>query len=75
MRAASGLRHSRLRAYDQPRAPVGHAVAAGCECAMRQDARQAVFEYMEISYDRIRMRSTLGYQSRVQDDLLTKFVS
>jgi len=46
--------------------------------ATREDARQAVFEYMEIFYNRVRMHSSLGYRSPVQaeqDYLLTKSVS
>ena len=44
----------------------------------REDARQAVFEYLEIFYNRIRMHSSLNYRSPAQaerDYLLTKSVS
>jgi len=50
----------------------------GAMHASRKDARQAVFEYLEIFYNRVRMHSSLGYRSPVQaerDYLLTKSVS
>lgn len=50
----------------------------GVTHASREDARQAVFEYLEIFYNRIRMHSSLGYRSPLQaerDYMLTKSVS
>jgi len=50
----------------------------GAMHASRKDARQAVFKYLEIFYNRVRMHSSLGYRSPVQaerDYLLTKSVS
>jgi len=50
----------------------------GTTYANRNAARQGVFEYLEIFYNRVRMHSSLGYRSPVQaerDYLLTKSVS
>lgn len=40
----------------------------GVTYARREDARQAVFEYLEIFYNRIRMHSSLGYHKGVRDN-------
>lgn len=34
--------------------------------ATRDEARQAVFEYLEIFYNRVRMHSAIGYRSPLQ---------
>lgn len=50
----------------------------GVMYATREDARQAVFEYLEIFYNRIRMHSALNYRSPLQAEQayqLTKSVS
>jgi len=50
----------------------------GVRYVTRNDAREAVFEYLEIFYNRIRMHSSLGYRSPVQAEqtyLKTKSVS
>lgn len=50
----------------------------GVTHASREDAIQAVFEYLEIFYNRIRLHSALGYRSPLQaerDYLLTNSVS
>lgn len=38
----------------------------GVKYVSREDARQAVFEYLEIFYNRVRMHSSLGYRSPLQ---------
>ncbi len=40
--------------------------------ATRQDARTAVFDYIETFYNPIRLRSTLGYRSPIEYEKITK---
>ena len=50
----------------------------GANYKSREAAKQAVFEYMEIFYNRVRMHSSLGYPSPLQAEQeyqLTKSVS
>ena len=39
------------------------------EFPAREDARRAIFEYIEVSYNRVRRHSTLGYLSPLQYEL------
>ncbi len=41
----------------------------GCKFRTRAEARQAIFEYIEVFYNRIRLHSALGYMSPVEYEL------
>ena len=44
----------------------------GCRFRTRAEARQAIFEYIEIFYNRIRLHSALNYMSPVEFELCFK---
>ncbi|KJS17699.1 MAG: transposase [Peptococcaceae bacterium BRH_c4b] len=41
----------------------------------RAEARQAIFEYIEVFYNRIRLQSALGYMSPVEYEHIFKLVA